>query len=282
MTMNSSHAVTAGSLSPSKSRGIIRKFGKGLRSVNLASFRLLSRPQAFADFLHDIDDRILHFTSGDMRVVDLSELVGTDTNRFFIPSGHIRWGAAPPGDQLALAALAAKKNPRRIFEIGTFEGLTSVVFAQNSPNATVSTLDLPHDKSDIDRTERSAEAHSVKKQYRSGFLIDEFGCGDRVQRLYGDSALFDFTPFHGTIDFFFVDGAHTEDYAARDTYNAFRCRAQNGWIVWHDCFMAGVLSVLKRLSRLIPVYQIRDTNIAITTSDLPSDSRIEQFNFPIR
>ncbi len=125
------------------------------------------------------------------------------------------------------------------------------------------TLDLPPSQDEIPRTQRSYSAHSIADPYVSGHLIDAFGVRQHVQALWGDSALFDFTPFYDQIDMVFVDGAHTEDYVASDSYHAFQCLAPDGWVVWHDCFTPQVLKVLKRIAHRTTVLHIQDTNLAL-------------------
>jgi len=38
----------------------------------------------------------------------------------------------------------------------------------------------------------------------------------------GDSASFDWAPYEGTLDFIFIDGAHSQEYVLSDSRQAFR------------------------------------------------------------
>ena len=244
---------------------VVEKTLRGLTTANLRSLRFSSNPSLFVDYLRDLETVYQSYTCEPMRAVDLNEIVGEDFSEpLFLPLGRVRPGSAPLGDLAVLAALVRKKKPRRIFEIGTFEGLSTVVFIKNSDaNTFVHTLDLPHDKEGIERTARSYEAHSIAGPYVSGHLIDTFGVRQQTETLFGDSALFDFVPYQNKIDLFFVDGAHTEDYVISDSRHGFECLAAGGWMIWHDCFTPQVMKAIKRIAHTTTVVQIRDTSLAL-------------------
>lgn len=242
-----------------------RRVSKGMLTANLRALQFCSKPNVLSGYLHGLDSVYSSYCVDPLQPVDLAEILAEEsTNELFAPIRYSRPGATPFADLIALAALTRHKQPANIFEIGTFEGLTSVVFCKNGGSSVrVRTLDLPHQNKDLQRTKRSYDSHSIDRQYDSGRLIEEFGLADRVERLFGDSALFDFGPYHNTVDLFFVDGAHTEDYVAKDSLNAFRCVTADGWTIWHDCLTPQVLRVLKMIARELPVYQINETNVAI-------------------
>jgi predicted O-methyltransferase YrrM len=247
---------------------VLQKAFRGLTTANLKSLRFLSNPERFIGYLRNIEEAYQFHSHLPMESVELVEVVGKDfAEPLFLPLGHVRPGSSPPGDLAALAAITRKKQPGSIFEIGTFEGLSTVVFVKNSaPNVVMHTLDLPHNQEEILRTERSFVAHSISETYASGHLIEHFGIRGRTQTYWGDSAIFDFKSFHGKIDLFFIDGAHTEDYVASDSCNAFECIAPNGWVLWHDCFTPQVFKVLKQIAEMTKLYQIRGTNLVLARS----------------
>jgi predicted O-methyltransferase YrrM len=249
---------------------LIDKARRGLTTANLRSLRFSSDPIRFRDYLRDLEVVYQSYTYAPLQSVELAELVGIDfCEPLFLPAGCVRPGSTPLSDLAALAALARKKRPKRIFEIGTFEGLTTVVFVKNSgTDAFVNTLDLPHDRRELARTERSYTAHSITEPYVSGHLIDKFGVRQQSKALFGDSVLFDFGPYRDQIDLFFVDGAHTEDYVALDSSHAFECLAPDGWVLWHDCFTPQVMKVLRKVAQTAKLYQIRGTNLAFAAGKL--------------
>lgn len=56
----------------------------------------------------------------------------------------------------------------------------------------------------------------------------------KIIQLYGDSARFDFRDFYDLLDFVFVDGAHSYEYAKFDSETAFKLIDSRGFILWHD------------------------------------------------
>ena len=158
---------------------------------------------------------------------------------------------------LVLAALVSQSRPRAIFEIGTFEGRTTLNFAMNAPESRVYTLDLPPSQVDatalpIEQGERSC---IVKPASGRKFLGTP--AADRIVQLFGDSATFDFGPYEGEIDFVFVDGSHKDEYVLNDTEIALRLlRNGRGVIAWHDYgSWPGVARVLDRLYRGRPEFR---------------------------
>jgi predicted O-methyltransferase YrrM len=264
---------------------MVSKALKGLGTVNLRSLRFSSDPAQFLTYLRELDSVHQSHTIFPLRRTELPEIVGSDDCQpMFLPVGHMRSFSTPLQDLAALAALARKKCPRRVFEIGTFEGLTSVLFVRNSLSEVfVHTLDLPHDK-EVQRTQRSYTTHGVgwSYKYESGRLIDVFGVRQQVRTLFGDSALFDFAPFRDQIDLFFVDGAHSEDYVALDSCHAFECLAPDGWVVWHDCLNPHVLRALKEIAQTVTVLHIRGTNLALMIGKPPAGSFTERLRKEIR
>jgi hypothetical protein len=65
--------------------------------------------------------------------------------------------------------------------------------------------------------------------------------------LFGDSASFDFSPFAGAVDLFFIDGAHSYEYVRSDTLRALQCVRPGGVIAWHDFGRTGVNGVSRWL-----------------------------------
>jgi hypothetical protein len=252
---------------------VVQKAFRGFTTANLKSLRFLSSPDRFVGYLRDIEEAYQFHSHLPIESVELAEVVGNNfAEPLFLPLGHVRPGSSPAGDLAALAAITKRKQPRSIFEIGTFEGLSTVVFVKNAgPDVVMHTLDLPHDQGKISRTERSFAAHSISEAYSSGHLIDEFEIRGRTHAYWGDSAIFDFNPFVGTMDLFFVDGAHTEDYVASDSCHAFDCIAADGWVLWHDCFTPQVFKVLKQIAETTKLYQIRGTNLVLAMSKPSAD-----------
>lgn len=137
---------------------------------------------------------------------------------------------------LVIAQIMAAAKPQACFEIGTFDGRTTLNLAANSAEGgRVYTLDLP--PQDLNRTGLKiahGDENFIKKD-RSGARFAGTAYEPQITQLYGDSATFDFSPYEGKMDVVFVDGAHSYDYVKNDTAVALRLLKPGGGIIlWHD------------------------------------------------
>jgi predicted O-methyltransferase YrrM len=138
---------------------------------------------------------------------------------------------------VVLATLVRRHAPETIFEIGTFDGRTTLNLALNSPDtARVFTLDLPRwEAANTKLPTQNGDVRYVVKDV-SGARFHNTDVENKIQLLYGDSAVFDFTPYRNAIDFLFIDGAHSYEYVLNDTRAALKMlRNGRGVILWHDC-----------------------------------------------
>lgn len=153
-------------------------------------------------------------------------------------------------DLIALCMLSRIVRPKLILEIGTLRGSSALHFAMNSPHAQVYTLDLPpSQKPSLTTTIMDnihVDHHAERARYYFGGRPEE----ERVHCLFGDSATFDFSPFFGRVDLFFIDGAHSYEYVRNDTLKALQCVRPSGVIAWHDYGRSGVNGVTRWLHEL--------------------------------
>ena len=142
------------------------------------------------------------------------------------------WGNDPSyaKDIIELCVFSKLLKPRTVFEIGTLDGYTALHFAMNTPDdADVYTLDLPPGVQGtlkttvIDKAHQSAHAAIKDYKWRGSPYERKIHC------LFGDSATFDYSPFYGKVDLFFIDGAHSYEYVRSDTINALKCISRGGW-----------------------------------------------------
>src|ERR1039457_6271518 len=103
-----------------------------------------------------------------------------------------------------ISSFVHRTSPKNCFEIGTFDGRTTLNMALNSPpDGHVFTLDLPVSK--IDSTQLpidSWEKAWINKE-QSGARFVAHIVSKKITQLYGDSAAFDFSPYFGKMDLIF-------------------------------------------------------------------------------
>lgn len=183
---------------------------------------------------------------------------------------HLHDGGGTRLEELVyLAAATRALQPRKIFEIGTFKGRTTAVFALNAPEAEILTLDLPSEYtagSDYIGT----DAELVRTRNLAEF-ITEYGLQDRCTQVLGDSMLFDPRAHAGTVELAFIDGAHTYAHVRNDTEKVAVMMAPHGLVFWHDYGgkgrFRGITDYLHELRERFPVYRIFGTTLAWTTAE---------------
>ena len=162
-----------------------------------------------------------------------------------------------------LSLITAYLRPARIFEIGTATGQGTLLMARQAPEARIDTLDLGSGAPSLGRQTGEPpwqDLDSIGEAYR------ETDYAAHITQHFGDSARFDFSPFHGQIELVFVDGAHTYEYVRSDSRNALAMVASGGVVIWDDCnyVCPGVSRRLLELRREgLPIYRVLGTRFAV-------------------
>lgn len=167
---------------------------------------------------------------------------------------------------LSICAVIKDKELHQIFEIGTYDGRTTRAMAFNINNeGMIYTLNLSPGTVTVKLDTGFTDVQLGDKVF-SGERFLHTKEKDKIEQLWGDSASFDFTPYHQSMDLVFIDGAHSCEYVANDTNAAFKLvKLSGGFIIWHDAHLYGVVKFLKTwmAKSNIPVYFIKDTSLAI-------------------
>lgn len=146
-----------------------------------------------------------------------------------------------------LVALLKITEAKRIFEIGTYNGNTALLFANNTPwDAVVTTLDLPpeeiemHEDSELDLRDANQNDQFLRQIFKTqgAFYVDRASPDIRSKiRLLNENS-FTFDPgshgLVGTQDIVFVDGGHNYETIKSDTLKAFQMAKSDSVIIWHD------------------------------------------------
>jgi predicted O-methyltransferase YrrM len=167
---------------------------------------------------------------------------------------------------LVIARLARERAPATVFEIGTFDGRTTATLAANTPAASrVFTLDLPAGQQT--RFELVSWERAYVDKPTSGERFRHTPHAARIEQLYGDSAVFDFSPYPS--DFVFIDGSHAYPYVRNDSERAMTMlRNGRGVLLWHDYGeWEGVTRALDELQETDPrfaaIRHVEGTTLAI-------------------
>lgn len=132
-------------------------------------------------------------------------------------------------------------KPKRILEIGTHTGETTVFLSLLFSNAEIDTLDLPisaKDKSSVYSHKGSAEEiESVRKRNLNQFKNIRFHAMNSLQLLSSTTMY----------DLIWLDGAHGYPVVSIDIMNSLRLLNKNGYLLCDD--------VLKKLIKSDPIYE---------------------------
>jgi len=125
-------------------------------------------------------------------------------------------------------------KPKRVFEIGTFRGRTTLALAMSMDGGeegqlfTLDVLAAPAEMTERDES-LMLPYDEIGAVYRG---VD--GYSTEIFQLFGDSKRYNFAPYHDSIDFIFIDGSHDFWSTLFDLYNAKKMITGRGTIICHD------------------------------------------------
>jgi predicted O-methyltransferase YrrM len=181
--------------------------------------------------------------------VELPELF-PDTHGMIVTMevGYNYWNISPL-ELYLLSCIAISCKPRKIFEIGTYDGATSLQLAKCCPNSQVFTLDLMPKSGD---------------HYKIGSRFASTPYRSQIVQLYGDSTKFDYSPYFKQMDLIFIDGCHDSDAVLMDSRNALKMVSTGGMIVWDDYLnFRGVKRAVEELAKTYPIKHLARTKFAL-------------------
>lgn len=182
--------------------------------------------------------------------------------------GH--WGNISVEEVCKIALITKFLKPEKIFEFGTYNGMTTLQLALNAPgNCKIYTLDLPDNitpQIPLNKIDTLVAKHFKDKfRTKTGSYFANRKDITIIQILQ-DSATFDPSPFKHSIDLVFIDAAHDYKNKKKDSENAFFMLKKGGVIIWHNYADVGCPDVTKYLydlSKHKKVYHLKNTMFAI-------------------
>ena len=224
-------------------------------------------------------DRYGHGAYPTLPEIRLDELLGpSDAVDLRLPMAAVdaadTW-TMPPAELAALGAICARTRPQRIFEIGTYTGLSTLAMAMNAPaDAEIFTLDLPP-------AARPTHVHGLGvggfPDFEVGGQLRGHRLGARIHQLFGDARTFDPARFRASVDLVLVDADHAYDFVRADTAHALAMLRPGGVIVWDDYVWtarapecSGVTRCINELAATRTVHRVAGTRLAILVDARPS------------
>ncbi len=190
-----------------------------------------------------------------IRDVHAAELFGPEFEKVEVPFGAIdeETGKVNQAELLFVDAVAKFIKARNIFEFGTYMGRTTYHLVGASPEAHVTTLDLPPE--------------GGSKTWP--FLGNVYKGSDRESRitqLLCDSHKFDPAPYKQQFDFIYIDGDHSYEGVKNDTLKALEMLAPGGTMMWHDYGPSvdlGLTRFFVEFTRERPVFRLKKSSLLL-------------------
>lgn len=162
-------------------------------------------------------------------------------------------------DYEALAAVLIKFKPVKIFEIGTYLGITSNFFLNFLPEANVVSIAYIN------------PAPGKSSQYYNNSELDSETIGseissknrNRFTQIYGDSHELEIDKLlkkQGHFDLVFIDGDHSLNGVTQDTSLAMKIIKETGVICWHDANPREEYMEVRRYLENEPTLELIATN----------------------
>ena len=214
-------------------RHLLRNFLLTLSYLHPAAFGVAFRrgPRAVRQYLSDIYRCSKTDAGSHLPNVTLEELAEVQTE--FKVLRPADWqGSMTITEISSLCHLVAARRPRKVLEIGSFTGLTTLNIAMNAPEAEIHTLDLPPGFNPSDTTFEHHDANIIAT--RGFYYYNGREEGSRVNQHYGDTATFDYERIGGGVDLCLIDAAHTYEYVRNDTVKSLQLMTEDSLILWHD------------------------------------------------
>jgi predicted O-methyltransferase YrrM len=218
----------------------------------------------------------------DQYLLDSEKLVPTvNLNKIFpseVETGRIvlenflgHWGNVSIEEVCKICLIINFLKPRKILELGTYNGMTTLQMALNAPkDCKIYTLDLPDN---YDPNIKLSEldwhvAKSIKSKFgtKTGSYFADYPENKNIIQLLGDSATFNYEEVGNDIDLIFIDAAHDFENKLIDTENAYRLIRKGGVIIWHDYKSPAnpeVTRFINMQAQHKKIFHLRNTMLAI-------------------
>jgi hypothetical protein len=130
-------------------------------------------------------------------------------------------------DAEVVAAACRNCAPGNILEIGTSFGQTTALMAQNAPDSTIHTVNIPPEEiaEGGKRVTHAISREAIGRIYRErGFK--------NVEQIFANTA--NWKPTMKPLGVAYIDGCHDADFVYNDTRNALAVAEAETLILWHD------------------------------------------------
>jgi predicted O-methyltransferase YrrM len=194
---------------------------------------------------------------GAVQTVPLDEVVPGSWNLLMeLPVTRGEWDT-PYVDLVTLGAMVRHRNPRKLFEFGTYRGAGTLTLVANAPDdAEIVTVD--------------AASYDPREDRKPGELFQGTPYEGRITQIIQHSTKLDTAPYAGQMEFIFIDAGHEYDAVMNDIKKSFEMLAPGGIIAWHDYpYTAGVRQAVDELGQEKKLVHVEGTRLAVYVDERP-------------
>lgn len=164
---------------------------------------------------------------------------------------------------LLISSLVSYFKPKNLLEIGTFDGLSTLHLALNSPlDSKIHTLDISSDQLVDKNLLAPSDLKYILEPSKKKKLYKETAFVEKIIEHEGHSLFFSFSQFQ-EVDFVFIDGGHHFQIVKNDTEKSLSILKPGGIILWHDYSpnQQGVYNYLNQLSSSLSLLHLKGTSL---------------------
>lgn len=175
----------------------------------------------------------------------------------------------PAIDVVALLRLISTYKPKTLLEIGTNQGQTTQIIADNFPELRIVTCDPGDQITEDQRNELQTDEHLPQSEI--GARVAGYPNVQVIKRAFTDIDWGD-----QTFDFIFIDGDHSYEAVLRDSRLAAKLVNHPGVLAWHDVGNKNVPGVKKALEELVElgnIIHVQKTMIGYRATLRSTDSK---------
>lgn len=132
-------------------------------------------------------------------------------------------------DAESLAIVMRNVCPEVALEIGTANGMATVLMSVNAPKSKIYTVNIPPEEIHAGRGGKLTTIAIEKEKIGIAFRERNL---DNIKQIYANTA--SWSPDIGTIDVAFIDGCHDSEFVFNDTLKVLKFMSPGGFILWHD------------------------------------------------
>jgi hypothetical protein len=131
-------------------------------------------------------------------------------------------------DTESIATVMCNAKPKIAVEIGTADGMGTLLLAKNSPHSQIHTVNIPPEE--IKQGGKLVTYAPDRDEIGKAFKKTPFS--NNIHQIYANTAYWE--PNIGTIDFAIIDGCHDTKFVYNDTRKILKHATKGSFILWHD------------------------------------------------